>query len=381
MMIYVVQPGDTLWGIADEFRIPIEQLMWENGLEQDSILVVGQALVIRNNSQRERRGKDIVVNGYAYPFIDRGILSSVLPFLTRLSIFSYGFTSEGALIGVDDEEIIDISRSYGAAPIMVLAALDENHMFSTERLDELFADRELQDTLIDNVLSEMKEKRYYGLDLDFEYVNPRNKEEYIAFIEKLTTRLNQEGFSVNVDLAPKVSGDQPGLLYEAHDYPAIGAIADTVFIMTYEWGYTYGPPMAVAPLNKVREVMEYALSEIPREKILMGIPNYGYDWTLPYISGESRAEVVGNLEAVERAAKFGAEILYDPVAQSPYYYYTDEMGKEHMVWFEDARSIQAKLELVKELDILGIGYWNLMRKFPQNWVVLNQEFGIRKDMI
>lgn len=378
MIIYVVEPGDTLWKIASRFRIPVEQLMQENGLYQNFPLVVGQAIVIQDNSQPETRGKDIVVNGYAYPFINRDILRNVLPFLTGLPIFSYGFTKNGDLIDLNDQEIIEISRSLGTAPILVFAAIDENYMFSTELLDLLLTSWELQDKVIENILIKMKEKHYNRLDLDFEYISPGNRQAYINFIEKLKIRLNQEGFLLNVDVSPKTSSNQRGLLYEAHDYGAIGAIADTVFIMTYEWGYTYGPPMAVAPLDKVREVMEYALSEIPREKLLMGIPNYGYDWTLPYVSGVTKAEVIGNLEAVQRAADFGAEILYDAAAESPYYYYTDSIGREHIVWFEDARSIQAKLRLVKELDILGIGYWNVMREFPQNWVVLNQEFGIRK---
>ena len=70
---------------------------------------------------------------------------------------------------------------------------------------------------------------------------------------------------------------------------AIGGIADSVLLMTYEWGYTYGPPMAVAPINHVRRVAEYGASVIDPEKIQMGIPNYGYDWPLPFVQGQTRA--------------------------------------------------------------------------------------------
>ena len=69
---------------------------------------------------------------------------------------------------------------------------------------------------------------------------------------------------------PKVSNEQRGLLVEGADYRLIGENADYVFLMTYEWGYTYGPPMAVAPLDKVRQVVEYALSQIPAEKLIFG---------------------------------------------------------------------------------------------------------------
>ena len=87
------------------------------------------------------------------------------------------------------------------------------------------------------------------------------------------------------------------------------------------WGYTYGPPMAVAPINKVREVLEYALTKIPSEKIHLGIPNYGYDWTLPFVKGSSKATTIGNIEAIQIAITHGASIQFDEIAQSPYFTY------------------------------------------------------------
>lgn len=136
--------------------------------------------------------------------------------------------------------------------------------------------------------------------------------------------------------------------------------------------------MAVAPLPSVRRVLEYALTEIPREKIFLGIPNYGYDWALPYVSGTTRAVSLGNVSAVRLAAETGSEILFDEYAQSPYFYYTDLSGREHAVWFEDVRSIRGKLELVSANGLAGCGYWNIMRPFPQNYLLLNGTFAIEK---
>lgn len=90
------------------------------------------------------------------------------------------------------------------------------------------------------------------------------------------------------------------------------------------------------------------------------------------------ARSIGNVEAVEIAMKYRATILYDETAQTPYFYYTDEEGREHVVWFEDARSIDAKLRLNESYPLHGISYWNIMRYFPQNWVVVNDKFRVRK---
>lgn len=136
--------------------------------------------------------------------------------------------------------------------------------------------------------------------------------------------------------------------------------------------------MAVAPLPNVRRVLEYALAEIPADKIFLGIPNYGYNWKLPYVQGESKAVTLGNITAVNLAIEKGSEILYDETAQSPYFYYTDPEGIERVVWFEDVRSISAKFGLVSESGIRGCGYWNLMRPFPQNYLLLNGMFRIEK---
>ena len=170
------------------------------------------------------------------------------------------------------------------------------------------------------------------------------------------------GCRVSVAVAPKTADSQRGLTVEGTDYGLLGENADQVFLKTYEWGYIYGPPMAVAPLDKVRQVVEYAVTKIPAEKLILGIPNYGYDWALPYERGITRAGRVGIREAEETAAENGAVVRYAEIAQSPWFTYLTG-GAEHIVWFEDARSIAAKWNLAREFGLSGVRYWNLMQEF------------------
>ena len=184
-----------------------------------------------------------------------------------------------------------------------------------------------------------------------------------------------------VDLAPKERDDKQGLLYEGHDYSALGAAADRLLLMTYEYGYTYGPPMAVAPVGPVSGVLEYAVTRIPPEKLLLGEPNYGYNWTLPYVEGESRARSLSNVEATELAARMRAAIQYDEVAQAPFFNYyerTPEGAVQHEVWFSDPRSVDASLRLIDRYDLGGTGVWSIMRYFPQLWLVLDSLYNIEK---
>lgn len=376
MIIYVVEAGDSIFSIAGEYGLSAEEVISYNQLTNPDNLVIGQTILLPVGEADIERS--IATNGYLYPNINRETLSKTTPYLTFGTIFTYGFDTEGGLVTIEDEEIIGRMRAEGTAPLMLLSTLTPEGFFSNSLAHSLLNNEQTQDILIENVLNTMREKGYYGLDIDFEYVFREDKDAFVAFVEKITTRLNAEGYEVTVALAPKVSADQPGLLYESHDYARLGAAANYVLLMTYEWGYTYGPPMAVAPINKVREVVDYAVSEIPAEKIFMGIPNYGYDWTLPFIRGTSRAKSLGNVEAVELAARVGAQIQFDEVAMAPFFYYYDDMGNEHVVWFEDARSISEKLELIREYGLHGAGYWNVMKFFPQNWIVLANTFGIEK---
>lgn len=128
----------------------------------------------------------------------------------------------------------------------------------------------------------------------------------------------------------------------------------------------------------MRRVLDYGVSEIPPDKILMGMPNYGYDWTLPFVRGESRAEKISNGEAVARAARYGVPVEFSEEYQSPYYYYYDELGREHVVWFEDERSWQAKLNLVPEYGFAGISIWNIMPPFDGGQMILESDFDILK---
>ncbi len=119
------------------------------------------------------------------------------------------------------------------------------------------------------------------------------------------------------------------------------------------------------------------MTEIPASKINLGIPNYGYDWPLPYERGRTEAQTINNIQAVRIAIEQGAEILFDEVAQSPYFYYTQE-GISHEVWFEDVRSLNGKFQLIEEYQLRGCGYWQIMQFFRANWLLLRSRFYIDK---
>lgn len=378
MEIHIVIPGDTVNSIAAAYQVPVDTIIYNNQLIYPYILVPGQALLLSTPSETVS-SMPVVTNGYAYPFINTWVLEQTLPYLSRLSVFSYGFTVEGDLIPplVDDTFMISQALEYRAAPFLTLTPFDASGRFNNRLISEMINNDQAREQLINNLVDTVAEKGFQGVDIDFEYILAEDRVGFAEFVAEVRTAINALGYPVTVALAPKTSDDQPGLLYEGKDYRLLGEAADEVLLMTYEWGYTYGPPMAVAPINNVRRVVEYALTRIPPEKINLGIPNYGYDWPLPFVMGETAATTIGNIEAITIAANNGAAIQFDETAMSPFFNYTAD-GIQHEVWFEDVRSMQAKFNLVKDYQLHGMGYWQIMRLFRGNWLLLADQFQIAK---
>lgn len=374
MYIYTVKPGDTLFDIAQKNGVTISALVAANQLSDPYKLPVGLALVIPGQSIREC---SIVVNGYAFPGISDIALLGALQYLTYLSVFSAKTRIDGTITELNDTALIRKCYVNGVAPVLTLTNQREGGGFSGDIAHAVIADEEVKAKLIQNVMEYLDRSNYFGLNIDFEYVREEDRTLYTQFLLDFAAALRRVGYSLSVALAPKISQEQSGLLYTAHDYGAVGSIADKVIIMTYEWGYTYGEPMALAPIDKVRQVLDYAVMEMPPEKILMGMANYGYSWTLPYKKGTA-ARPLSLSEIPQTAYSQYADIRFDDTAQSPFFRYYDSAGTEHIAWFEDPRSIEAKLKLVSEYGLGGVSYWNINTLYRPNWAVLSGMYGIEK---
>jgi spore germination protein len=374
---YWVRPGDILYNIAKRFGIKPQILAKINGIPVTKPLKVGLKLYIPPRPKRRAE-----INAYVEPIAGRvspeleQAARSAAPHLTYLSPFSFQIQRDGTLKEPPLDNFRRIADNSGAILLMAVTNLEEGQ-FSTELGRLILTNQQLQNTLLNNIIATAKRLNFKDIHFDMEHLPRELRENYNAFLRKAKARLSAQGFLMSTALAPKTSSTQAGEWYEAHDYRAHGQIADFVVIMTYEWGFSGGPAMPVSPLPEVRKVIDYALTEMPASKIMMGQNTYGYDWTLPFVQG-STAKAVSPQEATILAADNNVPISYDTKAQAPHFDYTDANGKRHTVWFEDARSIQAKMNMVKQLGLRGISYWKLGIPFPQNWLLIENNFNVVK---
>lgn len=424
MEIYIVQPEDTIQSIAEQFAIPAGKLIQDNGLEDNKQLVQGQALVIAypkqvytvkegdtlqdiansfqvstiqllaNNpflSDREymypgdtiiisydRKGK-ITTHGNTVPYINKDILRRTLPYLTYLSVLNFTATKEGDITSYyDDTEIIRITKEYGVAPLMLLTTLTITGEANIRVAFDLLLNEEFQDKQIENILDILKTRGYYGLNMSVQYISISNLKFFEIYFTKLVNRLNKEGYPVFLTVDPEFTVNNNTVGFEHIDYSILNRLAQNIIFMSYEWATRVTPPSPISSVYAVDTFLNYILQYIPSDKIIIGIATIGFDWELPFVPGASNIYSLTMNSAYDLARDTRAIIKYDEVSQTPYFSYTLGQSVQHLVWFINAKSINATLDLVSKYNLLGISVWNITIFNPQLWTIIDAQFEIIK---
>ncbi len=366
---YIVKAGDTLESIAESNQIPLAQLLRNNPEVYDSAtLYEGEELVISYGAS-----DPINVMGYTSVFVQENILRKTLPSLTYLTILNYRVDPAGNIQDIYDAEIIRMALEYNVAPVMFLSSMTDSGRGSYAATHSILNNPEIQDRLIDNILRIMKDKGYLGLNLAFIQILQQDLAVYADFVEKVTQRLNLEGYIVFVTLSPNTLKYQGGYAYFDPYFAEIGRATNYVILITYLWQEGNLDILYQTTAYYLREYLDFVVTQIPPEKIMLGLSRIAYDWELPYIEGETIGAALSNSSAIDLAEQLGVVIGFDVITQTPYYYYTMS-GAEHYVWFKDARSVQAILDLVKEYGLYGIAVWNIMYYHTQTWLSINSEY-------
>ncbi len=231
----------------------------------------------------------------------------------------------------------------------------------------MLTDTKIRKKAIDNIIGLIQQNNYDGVNIDFELIPAWSKDAYTAFIRELGQKLHARGKLLVISVFPKVG--VPHDIMGAYDYKALAPHIDRMVIMTYDNHWSGGPAGPVAPLNWVEENILYALREVPAEKIILGIANYGYDW--PVNNGKNgQGQDIAAKKAIDLAKRKGATVQWDSEAKVPYFYYSDSNKKLRTVWFENSYSLDFKLRLVNKYNLKGIGIWRLGNEEDRFWDIV-----------
>jgi len=371
---YTIQEGDTLDAIAEKYEVTVLELLRNNPYLSDrEYIYPGETIVISYKGDKIRT---IAINSYAYPFIEMNVLKKTLPFLTFLTIYSYEVTAEGEISNIDDIEIIKMSKAYGVAPIMMLAALSKSLEEEISVVHSILISKESQNRLFNNILRILKTKGYSGVSINTPYILPGDRSRYEELVIELTNYLSKAGYKVFVTLNIRIFQLLTRTIYPGIDYAKLTQEVNGITLISYTFGYSEGIPPGTTSMDTYRRFIESSTKQITPEKIYSGITVIGYVWKLPYIPNVSMGMSVSYDSAIEIAIENNAEILFDEITNSAYFLYT--AGDEFVVRFWDARSIDSFVKLVPEFGLKGISTWNIMNWFPQMWLVINSQYNIDK---
>ena len=422
MNVYTVQPGDTIDTIAEKFNVPSMRLLQQNIIQPNNDLIVGQNLIIthpervyyiedgdtlqsiaeafgvpeqqllHNNPQLTERdyfyiGEEIIVsyskeekievNGYAFSYIEIDALKITLPYLTYLTIPGYKITITGDIIAPEDKTVVEAARAYGVAPLMMCSTLNIQGQGNYEIIHTIVNDSTARKNYIANVLHTVRENNLAGVNFGCTFILKEDLQNYILLMAEIKLLLQQEGYIVIITCDPVTYGfDQDGKNDTTYFYQ-VGQIADRVILISYQWTHTHLSLVGQTTIPFLEKYVQYAVTQIPSEKILVGITRVVYDWELPYVEDKSNVNSLTNSSSLELANEMGVDILFDVETQTPYFYYkTNEI--EHFVWFKDAKTTISILNLVKRYYLGGVSVWSIMDYEPQIWSIINSTFEVIK---
>lgn len=226
-------------------------------------------------------------------------------------------------------------------------------------------DPEAQARAIQAVQELIRREGYDGVHIDFETVPPEERQRLTAFVRRVREVLPR-GRLLSIAVFPRDRNDAADPNTGAYDYGQLGRIVDFFILMTYSEHRADTGPGPLASRDYVDRMIRYALGHVPREKIVVGLGAFGFDW-----GGDGIPRYLDHAQAVQLARQRGAEVRWDPQAQVPFFRYA-EAGAPHAVYFENARSWAVKLDLVRQHRVRGVAVWRLGMEDPAAWSELGR---------
>lgn len=375
---YTVKPGDNLFDIANTYNVTLMQLLMNNPYLYDrNFIFPGDTLVIKYTKKGE-----IATHGNTTPYINRDILKKTLPYLTYLSILNYTATNKGDIITYyDDTEVIEIAKAFGVMPLLLLTTLTIQGEANILITYDILLNEDFQNKQLEVLLDILKTKGYSGVNISFQHVNISNLQLYENYFTKIEKVLSAEGYPVFVTINTEITTIDNITTFEKIDYSILNQLAYNINFMNYEWATKTNPPSPISSIYNIDVFLNYINTLITPEKVNIGLATLGYVWELPYSAGLSNVYSLTLDRAINLALSVGATILFDPISQTPFFTFTttDKFNKiDHIVWFIDARSINALLDLVLKYKLQGTGIWNITIFNPQLWLLINSQFDIKK---
>lgn len=290
--------------------------------------------------------------------------------VTLLAPQSFWVDGDGFVHGAAPEKVMEIARRE-KLPVMPLVI---NPGFDRPTASAMLRNPKAQERAVTYLAYLAKRDGYVGWQLDLEYIDPADKKLYTRFVQRAATRLHRDGRLLSVAVVPRFSDAFPGASQSGefrtgewgapYDYAAIGRIVDFMTVMTYNHYHSSGPPGPVAGYAWVKEALDYAVQRVPRQKLLLGIPFYSREWTNNEQGVSSRSLAFKEVAELLNQAENGKQ--WDEKWKTPWLELREGTALR-TVWYEDSRSLDEKLKLMRRYRLRGFAAWRLGMEDPRFW--------------
>ncbi len=299
-------------------------------------------------------------------FLEQQTMQQNADVLDEVNFFWYTLGADGGIDGgIMAAEAVRVAREAGLR--IVPSVL--NGGFDAQRVSDVVNDPDRRAQHIADILALVRDNDFDGIDIDYESLNPADRDAFSLFIEELAAALHAEGKLLSIAVHAKTDDAGAWSGAAAQDWARLGAAVDGFKIMTYDFHYGASEAGPIAPLDWVDAVLTYSATVVPPAKTWMGVPFYGYDWT------GSTAESLNWRQATKLAEQNGAEIQRDPASAEAWFTYGDG---SRTVYFNDAATLAARIDIIRNShpDIAGIAIWPLGGEDPANWPALRAAISV-----
>ena len=363
-MLYTVRYGDSLSSIAQAHHISPAALSTVNQLDPHIKPVVGQSLIIPDEN---KPAHSAVIHGCVMPNSGDAVLPGAAPYLSYISVYSCRIQSDGSIIPPKDCSLTSRAHSLGISPLLNITNQRQGGEYSGSLLHDFIHSDEAKAAFMEMLLQYLYHRDYRGISFEFDCIYPDDIQACSDFFHRTDEILRNHQLKLFVS-----TSDITGL------FPHICDCADCIIILPNLRHHAALSPTPICPIDGTKQALEQAAAVCKTEKLILGLPHCGFNWTLPYRGTMARTVYLSEIPSL--AYNHYADIRYDDTVQTPYFSYYDSAGTEHIVWFHDPRSISARVKLAEEYHLGGISLGNIAPPYRPGWITVADMYSPRKEL-
>ena len=363
-MLYTVRYGDTFNSIASAHHISPASLYCANQIDPRIKSIPGQSIIIPDETSPIHSA---LIHGYVMPNVGDAPLSLASPYLTCVSIYGCRLQTDGSIIPPNDHSLTSRARSLGIAPLLHITNQRQDGKFSGSLLHTFLSSDESKASFSEMLLQYLCQRDYTGINMEFDCIYSEDIQACSDFISRTGDILHNHKLKLFIS-----TSDAQSML------PCVYDCADSIIMLPIKRHHPAQPPAPICPIDEMRKSVEKAAAICDAKKLLLGLPYFGCNWTLPYHGGIARTVYLSEIPSL--AYSHFADVRYDDTVQAPHFSYYNSAGTEHIVWFHDPRSLHARLKLAEEHHLGGISLGSIAPPYRPGWMTVGDIYSPYKEL-